>query len=95
MSADNWTVCPKCTKTEKDLADQYRQKVANNYGKISESEYLKLKSQEYLKPDAETLREDYEVYMDEKGEFTIYYSCSCDKCGFRFEHNHQEQVLEK
>ncbi len=39
----------------------------------------------------ETLREDYEQWMDEEGVYNLTYRCGC-KCGFRWEKEIKEQV---
>lgn len=61
MSADNWTVCPKCW----------------NEGRV-----LRMTD---LEPYAElppTMREDYEIGLDEEGDFTVSYRCYCKTCKF-------------
>ena len=40
-----------------------------------------------------TLREDYEIFMDEKGKLNIDYSCSCKECDFKHSQDSSRQVL--
>jgi len=40
----------------------------------------------------ETLREDYEFYLNDEGEFFVSYKASCDRCGFKYSFKHSEQV---
>lgn len=82
MSADNWRVCPKCKKTNESKGSLY--------GKVSEEEYLDSLNQ--LKVDEETLREDYEIGIDERGEFYVDYSCRCQTCGFGFHYKHSQML---
>jgi aerobic-type carbon monoxide dehydrogenase small subunit (CoxS/CutS family) len=41
---------------------------------------------------ADTLREDWELHIDDDGKLRISYSCSCDSCSFRHRFQHEEQV---
>lgn len=81
MSATNYAICPKCIKIKKE------EKVV--YGDVTEKEYLaSIKNHE--KVISETLREDYEVYFDNDGNFIIYYGCSCEVCEFKFNYNYKK-----
>jgi hypothetical protein len=89
MSADAWRVCPQCK-------DKLYKKLKSSYGKIPEEEYvLLLKQKEDLQDESNTatLREDYEIYTDEEGLFSVSYGCSCDKCGFKFEYNYSKLLI--
>jgi hypothetical protein len=79
MSADNWGICPKCAKPELPA-----------YGTVSEAEYLA--AREVKATPLRTLREDYEVFTDEQGVFTVNYRCSCATCRFEFKYKHSQQV---
>lgn len=91
MSADNWTICPKCKlKHESDFAKK-REKVRESYGKIPSN--LFIASMEAVKEPPkleETLREDYCQGMSDDGTYLCSYGCSCDKCGFSFSFKHTE-----
>ncbi len=91
MSADNWGICPKCAK-KFELA-------ASPYGKIPEDEYLDWVEEhedDPLEPES-TLREDYELGIDEGGKFYVIYRGQCQEkgCGFLFEYRHEEQIVDK
>ena len=83
MSADNWAICPKC----KDKAIKaYEARVlglAEKYGKIPPEEYIKASRDVHnVEELEETLREDYEFYLDDNGMFHAVYCAGCD---FSFE----------
>jgi len=40
----------------------------------------------------ETLREDYEIGIDEDGLFYVNYGGRCDECGLVYKFNHEEEV---
>lgn len=93
MSANNWTYCPQCIRNGVIKTEAARRKAAASYGKVSADEYAGLladaDNEERIQ---ETMREDYELGVDRGGEFEICYSCSCDKCGFRFTFKHKEDA---
>ena len=86
MSADNWGICPKCIKAK-------NKRIEEAYGKVSRKEYERMLS-EINKNDIglRTLREDYEIYTDGDGIFSIRYSCRCSDCGFYHTFKHAEAV---
>ncbi len=85
MSADNWAICPKCKKIQEKKADENIKMVAAAYGKVPEDEYLKMKKELLNPPKQEdSLREDYELGIDDEGTFSISYSAYCSECGFKF-----------
>ena len=84
MSADNWCPCPKCKKVAND-------KLEISYGNVPEGEYLRLLENK-SKTDENTLREDYEIWTDPEGKFTVSYSCICSVCDFSFEYRYSKQV---
>lgn len=93
MSVDNWAICPKCKKRMDATKQQQMDYAKAGYGKLSPEEYetAMLKAREPIKYE-NTLREDYEVYMEDDGFFSASYSAYCDKCGFKFNFKHSEQV---
>ena len=93
MSADNWTECPRCLEREVKRKDELKLKAESEYGKLPKAEYLELlkRSEEQLNT-RQTLREDYEFWTDQDGEFSAKYSCRCDVCGFKHEFKHVEQL---
>lgn len=92
MSADNWTICPRCQKTALAAKERDREKLAKQYGKIEPVEFVK-RSAEVDKPIEleETLREDYELGLFE-GQFYISYRASCAQCGFELSYAREETV---
>ena len=93
MSADNWTVCPKCNKRNVEMRTARKWAADESYGKVSVEEYRKivdLAAQE-IGIDS-NLREDYEQFMDEDGVYTVSYRCACSVCDFSFRYTHKEKV---
>lgn len=95
MSADNWTVCPKCeaTHTARTLAakEAHATKLVEAYGKQSMEEYAKIVAGGPALPPPfadNTLREDYEIGIRE-GEFSVSYGARCTACGFKFTFKHK------
>ena len=65
MSADNWTICPQCSKTYRSRAAVGKQALNDAYGKVSLEEYQNLQDNFHnvVKEEddlEETLREDYQ-----------------------------------
>lgn len=95
MSADNWTVCPKCKTEIFDKRQKNWETLHKAYGKIPEAEYrtrhadLSVLDRE---PFPEELREDYEIGINEDGLFFVSYSSGCSRCKFEFKHKFQQQV---
>lgn len=93
MSADNWAICPRCKKKIEADKAQLVSKMEKSYGKIPVADFL------YLKANADkpieweaTMREDYEIGVDDDGEFSMNYSCSCSMCGFEFNYEYKQVV---
>lgn len=77
MSADRWSSCPICH----NLPEKYRNGIEHMYGVVPLNEFLKLKEEcENLKNES-TVREDYELYIDNDGTLSISYFGKCDNCG--------------
>ncbi len=90
MSADNWTICPKCRKLKDEEKRLHLQKIKDSYGKVDEEAYLKLK-ETVLENLEDTLREDYEIEIYEDN-FLVSYSGGCSVCGFKFEYKYKEKI---
>ena len=92
MSADNWSICPKCVVREKTVVEELKKKAELSYGKVTPAEFLSLTNKalgrERGKNQEKTLREDYKIGMDGYGSFEINYSASCDKCDFKYQYNY-------
>ena len=93
MGADNWSMCPKCKKMTLDKHYEQLDKIRKKYGEMSFDEYEKaiFAANVPIKLD-ETLREDYEFCMDDEGFFDAKFLARCDRCGFKFNFRHSEQI---
>lgn len=91
MSAANWAICPKCLKNATKKYDALVAKARKSYGKVSLEAYTDLIA-EIPKPARlkETLREDYELGIEDNGMFIVIYRASCSVCDFKFEFRHSE-----
>lgn len=87
MSADNWGICPKCIRVK-------NKRIEEAYGKVPKIEYERM-LEEIKKPDVRTLREDYEIYTDEDGFFSVSYYCQCSDCGFCHRFKYSEQLTKE
>lgn len=85
MSADAWRECPRCK-------DQLEEILKNSYGKVSAEEYLRIVSETEDRIEETPFREDYEILMDDEGEFYINYHGECTQCGLKHKFKHTEQV---
>ncbi len=97
MSADAWRVCPKCNEAREKETLTMEADVEASYGKVPPEEYIRklseLNSRKSLDEMGETtLREDYEIGIDEDGEFFINYRGGCTKCKFHFEYEFTKRV---
>ncbi len=93
MSADNWSICPRCDALHIKEQEKVANKVADAYGKISRTEWEQMKAEaKKIKPLELTLREDYEFFLDRDGSFCAAYSASCNVCDFKHEFKHEEQL---
>jgi hypothetical protein len=87
VSADNWTVCPRCWDRAKCEAAEARANVMVLYGQIPVEEF-DAKRAALTEPDPDdfsTFREDYEFYGAEEGEVKARYSGVCTVCGLAVE----------
>jgi hypothetical protein len=92
MSANRWKQCPKCTHAELERLRVASQKVADEYGKVSQDDWEKLRVDASPRHLDATLREDWEISIDRTGKFSISYGCGCEVCGFTHEFSHHENV---
>lgn len=96
MSADRWKKCPVCAvNKEKDVL-KLRSQVNHEYGKLSQEHWLELKKEvdEFAStPLEETLREDFEIGLNEDGWLDIYYTCSCHICGTTRKYEKKEILI--
>ncbi len=95
MSADNWRTCPNCAKVAQAAKEKAKTKAEQSYGKVSADEYARLLSESQLPIKLEeTLREDYEIGIDDTGEFFMSYGCGCSKCDWKFSAKTSTNALE-
>lgn len=100
MSADNWTVCPRCRlKPEVNhsaIKVELMQKAKEAYGKLPPEEYEKLKRTAMDYDDnpelPDNFREDYEQGVLEDGTYFVSYHGECHDCGFKFSYKHEEKL---
>lgn len=93
MSADRWSICPQC-KVELEAQKEYAKDLAErSYGLVSAEEYEQLRG-EAAKPLVleATVRQDYEFYLRETGEFYAGFQARCNTCDFSFAFKHEEQL---
>jgi hypothetical protein len=90
--ADNWAICPNCSRLRVEAQKALAKKIEESYGKIPQDQYLKLVNTE-IDHLTRSLREDWEIRMLETGELDISYSCHCRECGFKFKFHHRESAL--
>jgi hypothetical protein len=105
MSANNWTTCPRCYVTQvaarKNLAENLLREAKASYGKVPHEEYHRL----LLEADSaraaaeklhdsfpETLREDYELGINDNDDFTVDYGATCTQCNWKFTFKHEQKV---
>jgi hypothetical protein len=94
VSANNWSVCPKCkAKAEAEHA-ALCEEAAAAYGKVPADKYRSMLKAASEKPSLqETMREDYELGVDEDGKFSVGYRALCEECGFEFSYKHTEDAM--
>ena len=93
MSADNWTICPRCKINADRQQRKNEEAMIKAYGKVGAEEYERLRDIVLNRIEREeSLREDYEQSMDDAGNYYVHYSCACSKCGFHWEFEHGEKV---
>lgn len=97
MSADNWTVCPRCHEAYEKKLIAFDEMVTRSYGKVPPEEYERLRKERALletRDDPTSLREDYEQgIMD--GEYYLRYSAHCQTCGWEFKKSIDQAVYPK
>lgn len=87
MSADNWTICPKCKrKAERERAERIASATAR-YGQERPEDWLHLMREAEKSLDLKaTLREDFHIGVDDAGQFVARYRCRCCHVGCDFAH---------
>jgi hypothetical protein len=93
MSANNWTVCPKCKAEAKRMHAEKEATLAKSYGKVPAETWLAMQAEvATVHALEETLREGWDLGVDEEGRFYVSYRCSCDACNFTFTFKQERQL---
>lgn len=93
MSADNWTTCPRCHSDALSQRAKLSRRVQDEYGKIPIADWDKLRARAELPIDTNTtFREDWEIGLDEAGEFYVSYRGACSVCGLTFNFTHSQVI---
>ena len=97
MSADNWRVCPQCVAKERAEVAALKKLADKSYGKVSAQEWQSkiaaIAERESLEDDMPaSLREDYELWIDDNGKFHVSYRASCQDCPYKFSFKHEYQT---
>ena len=93
MSADNWSICPKCKVTAEHAAASAATKARESYGNVPVEQYQRMIDEAdkiASKGLEDTLREDFSVGVKADGTFEVIYGCRCGTCGFAFTFKHSE-----
>ena len=95
MSADNWTVCPRCLqKRAEDLRDMDA-RIAEAYGTEPMEVFEGMRTELATKQAEEmprTFREDYEFWGASEGVVTASYRGHCSTCGLSHKFEHSEPI---
>jgi hypothetical protein len=95
MSADNWSKCPRCARLREEKLAALDLKIAQSYGSVSIEAFDQMRTErEALASDPldRTVREDYEFWGIEEGEFNARYRAKCTACGFEHSFDHSEEA---
>lgn len=92
MSANNWTVCPKCKANYMARKASLWAKANEAYGKVPPERFSQLcaDAEKPMKVE-DSMREDYEIGVDRDGLFTVSYRASCQACDYEFSFKHEQQ----
>lgn len=95
MSADRWSECPACQRDVDRAERQRKEHVRSAYGQVPIEEFDRLRAEAEKPLDRpETLREDYEIFIEGAGVRVIY-SAHCSKCDLliKLDDHHQFERL--
>jgi hypothetical protein len=89
MGADAWKLCLNCKRRQVVEIAAAEAELADAYGKVSADTYREMevtvRDIRERKLD-ETLRCDYEQFIDSSGKYNCYFKAWCDVCHFSWEH---------
>ena len=87
MSAKNWRKCPRCLRQAETERREKLAEAERAYGIVPPARFLRLNEEATAEPVLrDTLREDYEIGVNERGVFEVRYRAECQKCDFGFEY---------
>lgn len=95
MSADNWTVCPRCKYRHSVKRKEARDLANNSYGLVPLEKWQELDAAaQALVPEYTEcrFREDYEISGAEDGCIDVEYRGHCDTCGLSVRVDHQHII---
>lgn len=92
MSARNWATCPQCKSLSRSEHAAKLEAWKESYGKVSLAEYEKTRPPQQPPVLDQTLREDYELWIDDGMQFKMYYHASCETCGLDYTTKLQQPV---
>lgn len=97
MSANNWSVCPKCKANEERRQKTATEWAAKKYGVVTPAEYMAMLEDAKPRELEETMREDYEIGVDDDGEFFVDYAATCQHggCNFMFRFKHRQDATKE
>ncbi|HXI40811.1 MAG TPA: hypothetical protein VNH83_12570, partial [Bryobacteraceae bacterium] len=89
MSADNWTVCPRCLADHEEFIAKMRLRAAESYGKVPVAEFQRLTMEAESEANTtmpENFREDYAIGVGSDGSFDVVYEGRCKVCDLSFKY---------
>lgn len=92
MSADSYSVCPRCAFLAKKARAKALESAEKAYGQVPADAYRRMILEAEAMPEVpkvHDLEEYYSFDIDLAGVFTVKYHCGCRKCGF--EHKFEAQ----
>lgn len=87
MSADRWSICPKCTERREQKIAKLHSDVEDSYGKVTIEEWDNLRARVRKLEDSDkedTLCEDFDTRINEEWIFSVSYKAGCSECGFTY-----------
>lgn len=92
MSADRYTMCPKCYARRETKKAELRKL----YGKLPAEQYDEEAEtvNSWTKAEEASLRETWFIVTNYAGQFSVAYiaECQISGCGFEFEFRHEQNV---
>lgn len=105
MSADAWSICPRCLRDAQNTIENHRALLHHYYGTVEPAEYLKMVNELAVmeiklektisngEGDGYTFRENYEFYGAETGVLKVSYSGVCQTCGLTLRFKQEHKIL--